>query len=111
MDANHKKALLQRIDEELSALDETVKELEQTTAPVEPDASIGRLSRLDNMINQGVAKQSLDASKLRMNKLRQAKVRLDEDPFFGECAECGELIAPARLLAMPETELCVHCAE
>ncbi|WP_415713596.1 TraR/DksA family transcriptional regulator [Maridesulfovibrio sp.] len=31
--------------------------------------------------------------------------------FFGECEECGEGIPIARLLALPESRFCVHCAE
>lgn len=30
---------------------------------------------------------------------------------YGQCESCGEPIAPARLLAMPEATRCIDCAE
>ncbi|HEY1737657.1 MAG TPA: TraR/DksA family transcriptional regulator [Acidimicrobiia bacterium] len=38
-----------------------------------------------------------------------ALARLDAGDF-GQCQQCGEQIAPARLDALPWTAYCVHCA-
>jgi DnaK suppressor protein len=33
------------------------------------------------------------------------------DGEYGQCVECGEAIAPARLRAMPEVPTCVTCQD
>jgi RNA polymerase-binding transcription factor DksA len=42
--------------------------------------------------------------------IKAALRRLDDDSY-GICAGCGEEIAEGRLDAIPETTLCVKCAE
>jgi RNA polymerase-binding transcription factor DksA len=44
----------------------------------------------------------------RANGLSAALDRLNEGTY-GVCVECAELIAPARLEALPEVETCVRC--
>src|SRR5262245_25721281 len=46
----------------------------------------------------------------RARKLRQALERL-RGGDYGRCEECDELIAPARLRAMPEVTTCVRCQD
>lgn len=41
---------------------------------------------------------------------REALERLAEGSY-GQCESCGEAIAPARLLAVPEATRCINCAE
>ncbi len=103
--------LKQRMRDEIDALRRLSADLREQTGPVAPDVAIGRLSRLDTMLNQGVNKASLAKSTARIRNLEAALLRIDQDPDFGECAGCGEPIPLARLLALPETEYCVECAE
>ena len=50
------------------------------------------------------------AASATMGKIVAALRRLDEDPDgFGECEECGEAIASARLELMPYATLCTGC--
>mgnify|MGYP001612649335 CR=1 FL=1 len=44
----------------------------------------------------------------RANRLAEALERLRKSQY-GICEECGEVIAPARLQAMPEVTTCVRC--
>lgn len=37
-------------------------------------------------------------------------LRRVHDGTYGECVQCGEAIAPARLEARPEAALCIECA-
>ncbi len=103
-------ALKIRIGQELEDLRAAVEEMQAQNAPVAPDAAIGRLSRLDTMLNQGISEASLSNSRQRILRLERALARVEHDPSFGECAECGEPIPVARLLALPESTRCVHCA-
>ena len=111
MNDKQQKELKNKIKTEITNLTKLVKELEETVDPVKPDAAIGRLSRLDTMLNQGINKSSIAQSRQRILHLEDALNRLEKDSFFGECEECGEDIPLARLLALPESRYCVHCAE
>jgi len=50
-----------------------------------------------------------DNSRARIEELRAALRRL-VDGSYGTCTRCGGTIAPARLAALPTSELCVGCA-
>ena len=111
MNDKQKEELEKKIMTEIKSLKLLVEDLKDTVEPVAPDVSIGRLSRLDTMLNQGINKNSIAQSKDRILKLEGALIRLKDDPFFGECEECGEGISFARLLALPESRMCINCAE
>ena len=71
--------------------------------------SVGRLSRMDALQHQAMAK----ATQARRGQLRSridaALARLDEGEF-GYCAECGEDIPFKRLELDPTVPNCVNCA-
>ncbi len=48
------------------------------------------------------------AQKLENIQKALTRIKIGE---FGSCSECGDAIGKARLLAIPETELCIKCAE
>ena len=70
--------------------------------------AIGRLSRMDALQSQAMAK----AQKLRRQGMRQALEvalqRLDTDEF-GYCEECGDIIDLNRLMANPSIRKCISC--
>jgi len=96
---------------EIRELKAEIPRLKELVKPVAPDNAIGRISRMDNIVNQSVAEAQLSKAKVRLVRLTEALKRVDEDEEFGNCLECGDPIPMARLRAMPETELCVECAE
>ncbi len=110
MTALDKQALRDHMEQEIGTLTQTVEALAAGTEPVAPDDSIGRLSRLDTMQNQAIAGAALTNARSRLARIQAALRRL-EDEDFGLCADCGEPIPAARLLAMPESTLCVRCAD
>lgn len=111
MDAKERATFRAGIVSEIEAVKAEIPRLKEQMKPVAPDDAIGRLSRMDTIVNQSVVEKQLSNMKLRLMKLEVALKRVDEDPDFGICIDCGDPIAPARLKAMPETELCVECAE
>lgn len=111
MNDKQKQDFKQYAREEIERLKEEIPYLKERLKPVEPDVSIGRLSRMDNIQNQSVVKTQLSRAQVRMVRLEEALKRVDEDEDFGLCVDCGDPIPMARLKAMPETELCVDCAE
>lgn len=96
---------------EIEGLKKEIPRLTELMKPVAPDNSIGRISRMDNIVNQSVAEAQLSKAKVRLVRLKEALKRVDEDEDFGLCIDCGDPIPIARLKAMPETEMCVECAE
>lgn len=94
----------------IAELEDLAESSREATATVELDQTRqGRLSRMDALQGQAMAK---DAERRRMQQLQRLKaalLRLERDQF-GECLECGEPIAQARLRADPATALCLDCA-
>jgi len=96
---------------EIEALQAEIPRLKELLKPVAPDDAIGRISRMDNIVNQSVAEAQHSKAKVRLVRLKEALKRVDEDEDFGLCIDCGDPIPMLRLQAMPETEFCVECAE
>ena len=94
--------------ESLEAEHEAAEKEEQTRA-ISPDKAIGRLSRLDSMQMQEIAKDAARRRVLRLTELRHALTRMDNGDY-GFCETCREVISFDRLSARPEVRLCEHCA-
>lgn len=100
----------QRIEQQIVELTVLSEESAESQAPVELDQTRqGRLSRMDAMQGQAMA-QATNARRLRqIAALKAALARIDNGEF-GECLECGEPIAEARLKSNPAITLCIDCA-
>ncbi len=82
----------------------------EESKPVELDQqSVGRLSRMDAIQVQAMAKALGTRRKGRLKRIEAALLRL-EDGEYGYCAQCGEDIPVKRLEVDPATERCVTCA-
>jgi len=111
MNEKQKREFRKYAQDEIEALKLEIPRLKELLKPVAPDNAIGRISRMDNIVNQSVAEAQLSKAKVRVARLQEALRRVDEDEDFGLCIDCGDPIPMARLKAMPETEYCVECAE
>ena len=80
---------------------------------VELDQSrVGRLSRMDAMQHQQIAKAQLSAAKEKLIRYGNVLQMFDADPEgYGYCVFCEELIPFARLRLRPESRVCVPCLE
>ncbi|MFC1610411.1 TraR/DksA family transcriptional regulator [Myxococcota bacterium] len=91
------------------SLTEAVVADEAASKPVILDqSSVGRLSRMDAMQVQQMAKASLRSHQLRLKQVGQA-LRLSETDEYGACRRCEEPIGFRRLKARPETPFCLRC--
>jgi DnaK suppressor protein len=98
---------LLKLREELESVAATSKE---SAAVVELDQSkVGRLSRMDAMQAQAMAKASVQRRDVVLRGITAALKRIDEDEY-GFCLECDEPINPKRLEFDPTVLLCVDCA-
>ncbi|MDW4499296.1 TraR/DksA C4-type zinc finger protein [Sulfitobacter sp. D35] len=78
--------------------------------PVELDQqSVGRLSRMDAMQNQAMAKGAEARRAARLRLIESALARLGTEDF-GFCDDCGEEIEARRLDLDPALLRCLSCA-
>jgi DnaK suppressor protein len=101
------RAQLQSRAEELKA---TIAAGEQADAPIAPDSSLGRLTRVDALQAQQMAQALIQRNREELGRVTRALQRM-ESGDYGVCARCGEDIAEARLAAVPAAILCRDCAE
>ncbi len=108
MDIDQFQARLKAMQAEIIGLNEMIKD---TTAAVELDQNrVGRLSRMDAMQGQAMAKASTSRQKQQLRLINQALVRIEQGSF-GYCLECDELIAIKRLEIDPAASYCIDCAQ
>ena len=110
MEAKTKEALKVSILERIVAAKEDIAAFEELSKPVAPDNAIGRLTRMEAINSKSINEAALYKAQEKLLKLERALENI-EDPDFGLCRECEEPIPSARLMIMPETDLCVECAE
>jgi DnaK suppressor protein len=72
-------------------------------------ASVGRLSRMDALQGQQMARETERRRAQLLQRVEGALRRL-EAAEFGECHGCGEMIDPRRLDADPTSTRCIACA-
>ncbi len=105
-----KETIKAKLQEVIATTEEKVAAYESLAQPVSPDDAIGRVSRMDAINNKGVLDAAIAQAQDKLNKLRHMLATIDEDPNFGLCKRCGRPIQPMRLILMPESPFCVHCA-
>ncbi|QPH56110.1 TraR/DksA C4-type zinc finger protein [Pontivivens ytuae] len=71
--------------------------------------SVGRLSRMDALQGQAMAKAQAARRAARRRGIEAAIARL-KDGTFGWCEACGDEIPEARLRLNPTATRCVGCA-
>lgn len=72
-------------------------------------ARVGRLSRMDALQAQAMAKASGQRRVAQLREIDAALRRIDEGSY-GNCERCEEPVDPRRLDADPAARLCIDCA-
>ncbi|MEM9240230.1 MAG: TraR/DksA C4-type zinc finger protein [Pseudomonadota bacterium] len=103
---NFRELINARLDE-LTAED-GLGEAGQKTVELDQQA-VGRLSRMDALQNQAMAKANAARRQAERTRLMAALARMDEGEF-GYCDGCGDEIASKRLELDPAAMMCVDCA-
>lgn len=99
---------LLRLRSDIQEIEETSK---KTSKPIELDqARVGRLSRMDAMQAQQMAKEVARRRQHQLLKIEGALGRI-ESGEYGYCFVCGEDIDVRRLSADPSNTHCIECAE
>jgi len=106
-----KRDLAQRMQTLRAELEHSLQAGQSGSAPVELDQTrVGRLSRMDAMQAQAMAKAAQSRVARDLASVKSAQRRLN-DADFGACEECDEPIAWARLKLKPGVRLCINCAQ
>jgi len=109
MENSQKKELQSRIEDRMQQLKADIEAYKALVRPVAPDNAIGRLTRMEAISHKSINEAALTKARDSLSRLEHALAKID-DPDFGICRECDEPIPPARLMILPETDLCVQCA-
>ncbi|OAV44710.1 TraR/DksA family transcriptional regulator [Lewinella sp. 4G2] len=99
----------EQLREIIAATEQKIAGYEAAAAPVTPDDSIGRVSRMDAINNKAVVEAALRTAKRKLQRLKAMEANLD-DPNLGLFKRCGRPIPMGRVLAMPESPFCVRCS-
>jgi DnaK suppressor protein len=101
--------LRKQLVELVAELEDNLRASADTAAPVVLDqSSVGRLSRMDAMQQQAMAKATRQKAQLRLTQCKAALSAFDRDEY-GFCRKCEEPIGYARLSAKPEAPFCLSC--
>lgn len=101
--------LEERVHADIAALRREMTEFAHNTEAISPDAAIGRISRVDAIQIQEMAKDAQRRREARLEKLETAAERLANETY-GMCERCHEDIEWDRLDASPEVTRCTRCA-
>ena len=98
------------LQEELIKTEASIAAFREMTAPVGPENSIGRVSRIDAIQNKSIVEAALRKAEEKMIGLINMEKKL-ENPDFGLCSVCKKPIPAKRLVLMPQSSKCVCCAQ
>ncbi len=110
MDDAQRTRLKAAIQEKIQSLRSDIEAFKELTRPVSPDNAIGRLTRMEAISAKSINEAALAKARHTLTRLERVLPNI-EDPEFGLCRECENPIPFDRLMILPETDLCVPCAE
>ena len=97
------------IKNELRITFNAIKTIETKTKIVDLDQQlIGRLSRMDSIIDKEMSVAKLERQKLRLKQLEEALKNLENEDF-GVCIDCGEDIEFKLIKSNPVVKKCFDC--
>ena len=109
MTAEEKKELKKKIIALIKKSEADLIEIAKMTQPVKPENSLGRISRMDAINNKSVMEAAERNKKAKLSKLKLALTNIDTEDY-GTCTNCSKPIQQGRLIFLPESTLCIHCA-
>ncbi|MEQ8470005.1 MAG: TraR/DksA C4-type zinc finger protein [Marinoscillum sp.] len=109
MNQNTKEEIKIAITKKIKELEKLVLDLKEATKPIGLDSAVGRLSRMDYINNKTIDESNLRSSENKLTALKRWMEIIETDKF-GKCTRCDNEINPKRLLFMPESTRCIHCA-
>ena len=97
------------LEKDLRRLERSMRLTDQVLKPAELDqTAVGRLSRMDTLQGQALARGLQDREQIRLAQLQDALRRVAAGTY-GWCVACSGPIPFARLLVVPESPECGGC--
>ena len=93
----------------INKLKTEIADLKLLAKPIEPENSIGRISRMDAINNKTIVDRMLRNSEQKLKNLK-FNLSLLETNDFGNCRKCKNKININRIKLMPEVTTCVKCS-
>jgi len=109
MNSEEKESIHKQILDEIDSTRQSVMRYQELTKPIAPENAIGRISRMDAINNRSINEEALKKAELKLNNLQVALSNIEDDDF-GICARCKNTIPTGRILLVPQSRFCVHCA-
>ncbi len=109
MENTQKEELRSEIELEIISTKGKITEYKEFTKPISPENAIGRVSRMDAINNKSIVEAAQRKAEEKLYQLLKMQESID-DADFGVCARCNNEIPIGRLLLMPQSRFCVHCA-
>src|SRR6056297_137117 len=110
MTKEEKTQLKEKLEQEKAKVEKRITSLKDLTKSVEPDNAIGRVSRMDAINNKSVNDAALRTAENKLSSIKETLKNIDKEDF-GKCRKCGQPIQMGRLVIMPESSLCMRCAQ
>lgn len=98
-----------KLEKSLEEVKEEILTLTESSRPVAPDNSLGRLTRMDAIGQKSINEAALKNTELKLQRIESALKRINNDEY-GECILCGDEIGKKRLKAIPEIPTCLDCS-
>ena len=97
------------LDRQLLKLERSMTVGDEALKTVDLDqGAVGRLSRIDSLQNQEIAKGLRERETVKLAMIQEALKRM-ENGEYGICTGCGSEIALGRLYVSPEAATCGAC--
>ena len=100
----------EKLEVEIEETKKLIEEYKESTQPVVLDNTIGRLSRMDAIMNKSVREASMRQAVDKLSKLTFVLSKVGKSEF-GICRNCKKPIPIERIMAIPESMYCVHCSQ
>ena len=91
-------------------LEQLLSDSQQSSQAVDLDQPIGRLSRMDALQQQAMAKANRAGHQRRLQLVESAMSAIKQTGY-GDCRRCEEPIGYPRLKARPESPFCLDCQQ
>ena len=96
---------------QLAKLEKSMLVTDEALKTVELDqAAVGRLSRMDSLQSQGMARGLRERETVKLALIQEALRRLDAGTY-GICTGCGGEVVFERLFVFPESATCAACGD
>jgi len=109
MTQNERELLSEKIKLEIKHLTNEISLLEKKMQPIKYDCSLGALAQNSALGEQEIDAKVLIQSESRLEKLKHVLKHISSEDY-GICTVCDEEINIERLKILPESIVCIDCA-